>query len=117
VRMISAEKCERLATRSGLTYSLPVPVSGQVAISDPIFDWATTRGQYAGAAAVLPSIAQNSNATGFSLLYKRGANRHYVVLAFVGTAHDLAALGGSPGVEAHFRDVPLPSCADEGKLP
>jgi hypothetical protein len=115
--MVSAEKCEHLATRSGLTYSLPVPVSGQVAMSDPIFDWATTRGQYAGAPGVLPSIRQDSNATGFSLLYKQGANRHYVVLAFVGTAQDLAALGGPPGVEAYFRDVPLPSCAEERKLP
>lgn len=117
VRIVSAEKCERLLTRRGLTYSLPVPPSGQVVMSEPIFDRATTRGQYAGAPDVLPSIRPDSKSTGFDMLSVRGFDKHWVVLAFVGTDQDLAALGRLRGVEAHFRDVPLPSCADERKLP
>jgi hypothetical protein len=117
VRIVSAEKCEGLVTRRGLTYSVAVPPSGQVVMSEPIFDRATTRGQYAGAPDVLPSIRPDSKSTGFDELSVRVSNGRWVVLAFVGTDQDLAALGRASGVEAHFRDMPLPSCADERKLP
>lgn len=64
----------------------------------------------------MPPIGPNSETAGFGMLNVRGANKHYVALAFVGSSQELAAMGGLLGVEAHFRNVPLPSCAEEGKL-
>jgi hypothetical protein len=111
VRIVTDVHCPAAYQRSGLTYTVRLPPSGQLAIDEPIMDKAYSRGQYAGMSSELPSIGANSrSAPGFSFVNVKVIDGRFIYLGFVGTIAQFEEFGMAGAIERHFESIPPPPC-------